>query len=201
MNKKAKILLISVLGILMILLLTALIFLVSVRGEFVKHLDEKYPDLSFTVGIAKIDPIYDSFYAEVTCLDDYTPFLISRGFKSQDIYEDYLECKSQNGYNSKINNVFYMSEIESKIKSVTGLGKEFFTNDAIYTQINIYLVDNAEHISVAKKAMNLLDEHNISAETIILTYEKDNHVYEIWLSSDDYSLTENEIEEKVKKIK
>lgn len=181
--------------------LTAFILLMSIRGEFTRYLDEKYSELSFTVGFTKVDLIYDKFYAKVTCLDDYTIFPISKSFKTKDIHENYVQYKSQNQYNSRIKEIFYGSGIESKIKSVTGGGKIPFENGGIYTQINIYLTDDAEHISVVKKVLYVLKENNISAERIILTYEKDKHVYEIWLSSDDYYLEENEIEAKVKKIK
>ena len=61
--------------------------------------------------------------------------------------------------------------------------------------------DDAEHISDAKEAMHVLEGSNITAEGIILTYEKDACVYEIHLSSDDYNLSEKDIQAKVTRIK
>jgi len=201
LTEKVKIFLISTIGILLVLILTAFISLMCIRGEFTEYLEEKYSGLSFKVGFTKVDLIYGKFYTNVTCLNDSTSFPISKSFKTKDIHEDYIQYKSQIQYNSKIKRMFNGSGIESYIKSVTGGGKIPFENGGIYTQINIYLTDDAEHISVVKKVLYVLKENNISAERIILTYEKDKHVYEIWLSSDDYPLTENEIEAKVKKIK
>ena len=61
--------------------------------------------------------------------------------------------------------------------------------------------DDAKHISDAKEAMHVLEGSNITAEGIILTYEKDACVYEIHLSSDDYNLSEKDIQAKVTRIK
>ncbi len=201
MSKKVKILLTSIIGILLVLVLTSFIFLMGIRGEFTKYLEENYSNLSFKIGFTKINLIYSKFYANVTCLNDGTLFPISKSFKTKDIHENYPQYKSRIQYNSKIKGIFDGSDIESYIKSVTGGGKIPFENNSVYTQINIYLTDDAEHIPVVKKVLYILKESNISAERIILIYEKDKHVYEIRLSSDDYALTEDEIEAKVKKIK
>ncbi len=201
MGKKVKIFLTSMLGILLVLILIALIFLMSIRGEFARYLDEKYSEISFTVGFTRVDFIYGEFYAKATCLDDYTNFPITKSFKTKEIHEDYVQYKSKDQYNSRIKEIFYGSWIENKIKSVTGGGKIPFENGGTYTQINIHLTDEEEHISDIEKVLHLLKENNISAERIILSYEKDKHVYEIRLSSDNYSLTEKEIEAKVERIK
>jgi hypothetical protein len=169
--------------------------------EFTKYLDEKYSELSFEVGFTKVDPIYGKFYTKATCLDDNTIFTISKSFRMKDISENYIGRKSQNQYNSKINEVFYGSGLENKIRSVTGSGNTTYENGSIYTQINIYLSNDVEPISVIKNILNVLRKNNISAEKIIWTYEKEKHVYAIELSSDEYYLTEKEIEAKVKKIK
>lgn len=201
MNKKRKLFLISAVGILVALCLVAFIFLMGIRGEFTKYLEEKYSDRSFKVGFTKIDPIYGSFYAEVTCLDDVTFFPISKSFNTKNISENYLQNKKQNEYNSKIKGIFENNDIENYIGSVTGSGEKLIESNGKYTQINIYLRDDAlEPILVIKKALDILKNNNILAEVIILMYEKDKHVYEIRLSSDDYDLTEKEIVAKVRKI-
>lgn len=201
MSKKAKAILIIVIGVLAGLALTAFLLLWGIRGEFTSYLKDKYHEQSFEVGFTKIDPIYGKYFASVTCLDDYTKFSISKSFKTKKIHESYLQDKSQNQYNSKINEAFYGSGIESSIKSVTGGGKQPFTKSAGYDQINIYLTGDVQHSAIAKKVLNILHERDISAGKIILTYEKDRHVYEIRLSSGDYSLTESDIETKVQRIK
>lgn len=198
---KAQVLFISLMGILLALVLTAFIFLMGIRGEFIKYLSEKYSDLSFRVGFTKIDPIYGKFYTDVTCLNDNTPFPITKSFKTKEIQEDYPQYKSRIQYNSKIKGMFDGSDIKSHIESVTGGSKIPFEDDGVYTQINIHLTNEAQPIPVAKKVLYILKENNTSAERVILTYESDKHVYEMLLSSDDYTLNENELEAKVKRIK
>lgn len=199
MTKKAY--LVGAMGILLLSILAALIFLMGIRGEFVEHLVEKYPEQSFAVGFTKIDPIYGRFYAKGTCLDDDTSFPISKSFNTTEIFDDYLQYKSRNQYNAKIQKVFTGSDIESYLKSVTGGGKTLFENGGAYEQINIHLSDGVEHISVSKKVLNILKENNIAAESVIITWEEDKHVYELRLSPDDSLLPEKEIEAKVQKIK
>ncbi|MBO8162035.1 MAG: hypothetical protein H0Z24_10455 [Thermosipho sp. (in: Bacteria)] len=201
MNKR-KLILISAIGILVILCLAVFLVLLGIRGEFAKYLEEKYSDRSFKIGFTKIDPIYGNFYAEVTCLDDATFFPISKSFNTKKINENYLQAKNQNQFNSKIKGIFESNDIENFIRSVTGSGEKHIESNGQYAQINIYLRDDAvEPILVIKKALNVLKNNNIMAEIIILTYEKDKHVYELRLSSDDYDLTEKEIVAKVRTIK
>ncbi len=202
MNKNRKMYLISVLGILGAVCLAVFIFLLGVRGEFTKYLEEKYLDQSFKVGFTKIDPIYGKFYGGVTCLDDGTHFTISKSFNTKKIRENYLENKNRNQYNAKIKGIFDSNDIENHIRSVTGSGKMPFESNGQYTQININLKDDVEQpIMVIKKVLNVLKDNNIWGERIIFTYEKDKHVYELWLSTDEYDLTGKEISEKIRKIK
>lgn len=179
----------------------AFIFLMGIRGEFTRYLEEKYSGLSFKIGFVMVDPLYGKFVANVTCLNDETHFPISKSFTTKAIYEDYPQSKSQMQYNSKLKEIFAGSDIESFIKNMTGGGKTPFENGGMYTQINIRLTDGAEHIPVIKKMLYVLNQNHISAEIIIFTYDKDQHVFEIHVSSDDHALTEKEIEAKIIKIK
>lgn len=200
MSKKARTLLISVIGILAFVL-TALIFLLGIREEFKTYLSETYPQLSFTVGFTKIDPVYGKFFANVTCLNDYVSFPITKSFNTKRINEGYPQFKSKIQYNSKIKGIIEGSDISSNITSVTGGGEIPFGNGDAYSQINLYFTDNTDAIPVARKVLTALKENNISAERIILTYERDKHVFEIMLSSNDYALNENELQGKIRMIK
>ncbi len=191
----------GMIGIFLVLVLTAFIYLMGIRGEFKKYLHETYSELTFSVGFTRIDPIYGKFYANVTCLNDYTSFPISKTFKTKEIHEDYIQYKSTIQYNTRIKEIFYGSKIERYIKNVTGGSKTPFEESAIYDQINIHLSDDAEQKNIAKETLHMLKENNISARLVIFTYEKDKHVYEIRLSSDDNYLTEKEIEARVRMIK
>jgi len=201
MSKKAKITWISIGGILLLTIIIVFTLLLSIRSEFNQYLDITYPDLSFEVGLTKIDILYGKYYSSVTSLSDGTVFPISKSFEEQAIHEDYMQYKSRNQYNTKIADIFAGTDIESSIKSVTGGGKLLFSDIAAYEQINVHLIDEADHIPVIKKVLELLAKGNISYELIIFTYEKDKGVYELRLSSSDYKLMEKDIQSKVIKIK
>lgn len=196
MSDKRKLSIISF-GILLVLILIVFISQMGIRGQLTRYLEEQYSGLVFDVGFVKIDPIYGKFYAKVTCLEDYAVFPISKGFKSKDIYEDYPGYKSRIQYNSRLRSMFDGSNVESSIKSITGGGKIPYQDDGIYDRIYVDLTDEARHISVIENVLNVLKKNNISAETIVFIYEKNKHVYEIQVSSDDYDATESEIEARV----
>lgn len=201
MSMRTKRILAGIFGISIGLVLSTVMLLSSIKGEFTGYLDERYPDLSFEVGFAKIDPIYGKYYALVTCLDDGTSFPIMKSFNTKEIFDDYIQYKSHDQYNSTIQDTFSGSDIENSIRSITGGGKIPFETGAVYEQINIHITDDAEHMAVAKKALALLAEKGIAADRVIFTYEKDKHVYELLVSSEEYALTEEELKEKVRYIK
>ncbi len=195
---KTKVILIGIGGLLLVLTSIALIFLTAIRGEFKEYLGNKYPNHTFHVGFTKIDPIYGKFYANATCLDDETAFPISKSWNTKIIYEDYLQYKSVIKYNSQIEGVFNGSDIRIYLKRITGLSK---LDDGVYTQINITLTDDAEPIVVTKKVLDILKQKNISAERVIVSYERDKNVCEIHLASGDFGLDEDGLRAKVYKVK
>lgn len=201
MGKKRKVILISLSGIIIVLIVIVYISLLSTRSKFVKYLGRKYPELSFKVSSTKIDIIYGKYYSNVTCLNDGTSFPISKVFKTQDIHEDYIQYKSTTQYNAKIKSIFDGSDIQKDIKSITGGSKIPYDNNDSYEQVDILLISDTDHITDAKKVLKILKEKNIYVKKVIFRYAKDNRVYELWLSSNDYNLTEKEIESKVKRIK
>ncbi|MGV8146241.1 MAG: hypothetical protein ACLKAK_07785 [Alkaliphilus sp.] len=83
MTKNTKLFLTSMAGILLVLVIMFGIFLMNTRGEFMEHLKAEYPELLFVVGFTKIDPIYGSFYAEATCLNDNAVFSIGQSFNTK----------------------------------------------------------------------------------------------------------------------
>jgi hypothetical protein len=201
MNKAKKNLIKSMIGILLLFLITTLILLATVRVEFKSYLDKKYPNISFRVGIAKVNVIYSNFYAQVYCFDDGTSFPISKSLTTSEIHEDYAQYKSDMQYNSKIRSILAGSYVQGSIKSTTGGGQIPFTDQAVYDQVNIHLRDEADNIPVIKKIMELLKEKNLAAEKVIFMYEKDQGVYELEVSSAEYDMSETEIGARLKKIK
>ncbi|MEA5025818.1 hypothetical protein SDC9_33972 [bioreactor metagenome] len=201
MSKKKKIIIPVAIGL--GLLMAGFAYLMQIRGEFKDYLSEKYPGQTFQVGFVKIDPIYGSYFTTVSCLDDNVSFPIGKSFRTKNINESYLQTKSHNQYNAYIKEVFNESGIKSHITSVTGGGrdKEHYQNDGHYDQINLYLTEEAELIYITQAALNLLREKGIQADTVILTQEKDGHVYEWYGSTADYDLTEDQLREKIRKIK
>lgn len=200
MSKNNKVFLVSVVGMLA-LVLTGFIFFMSIRSEFENYLSKEYPEQKFDVGFVKIEPIYGNYFADVTCLDDYISFRISKSFNTKEIHEGYSQSKSANQYNSKIRAIFNNSDIKSDIKDVSGGSEIPFQNNGLYRQINLFITEDADMVSVATKTLTILKENNISAEIVGLTQERDKHVYEIRLSTDDYTLPKSELEAKVQRIK
>lgn len=199
MGKKRKIIIPAAIGL--GLLITGFAYLMQIRGGFKDYLSEKYPEQMFQVGFVKIDPIYGNYFTTVSCLDDDVSFPIRKSFRTENINESYLQTKSHNQYNAYIKEVFNESGIKNHIISVTGGGKDHYQNDGHYDQINLYLTEEADLISVTKTALNLLREKGVQADTVILTQEKDGHVYELYGSTADYPLTEDQLREKIRKIK
>lgn len=199
MGKKRKIIIPAAVGL--GLLIAGFAYLMQIRGEFKDYLSEKYPEQTFQVGFVKIDPIYGSYFTTASCLDDDVSFPIRKSFRTESINESYLQTKSHNQYNAYIKEVFNESGIKNHIISITGGGKDHYQNDGHYNQINLYLTEEADLISVTKTALNLLREKGVQADTVILTQEKDGHVYELYGSTADYALTEDQLREKIRKIK
>lgn len=128
-------------------------------------------------------------------------FPLSKSFNTQVIREDYLGYKSRNQYNERLREIFMSSGLNGEIKSVTGGGKTPYQNDGNYEQINFSLAKESDHPAVARKILGTLQGQGISASVIIMVYEKDDHVYELRLSQADYSLSEQELERKIRKLK
>ncbi len=176
-------------------------FLMLVRNELTDYIESKYPDRTFSVGMAKVDPIYGKFYCGATCLEDYTAFGIYKSWKANRISDNYRETKSQNEYNETIRSIFKFIPIQSEIESITGSGKAPYIGSPNYEQINFYLADEKDHAEDIEAILDRLEERKIEAQAIIMTYEKDGHIYSIRLSSEDYGLGTEEIEKRIEMIK
>ncbi|MBU3100818.1 MULTISPECIES: hypothetical protein [Clostridium] len=196
---KKKVALIKIGGIILVVIIAAFIYSLSIRSEFTKYLDTKYPRLSFKVGLTKNNILYGNYYSDVTCLNDGTYFVISKD--KENISEDYIQYKSVMQYNSKIKSAFKGRAIQKHIKSVTGSGAIPFKNNASYIQIYIDLINGVDQISDAKDVLKILKEKNIVTNSIIFSYEKDKSYYELWLPSNGYNLTRKQIESKIIKIR
>ncbi|MBU3199819.1 hypothetical protein LL037_08095 [Clostridium estertheticum] len=196
---KKKAALIKIGGIIFVVIIAAFIYSLSIRSEFTKYLDTKYPKLSFKVGLTKNNILYGNYYSDVTCLNDGTYFVISKD--KENISEDYIQYKSVMQYNSKIKSAFKGRAIQKHIKSVTGSGAIPFKNNASYIQINIDLINGVDQISDAKDVLKILKEKNIVTNSVIFSYEKDKSYYELWLPSNGYNLTRKQIESKIIKIR
>jgi hypothetical protein len=201
MSKTVKIITTSVICMALAGVLAVLILLASVGREFSAHLKVQYPEASFKRGIVKVDIIHGNYYSMVTSLEDDTVFPIAKYFHSKDIYEDYPQAKSKKQYNSKIRDIFKDSDVENFVSSITGGGKIPFTDEASYEQINVYLTGSEDNVSTVKNILDILKEKDIHYERIGFTYEKDNGIYEVWLSSKDFLLSKEEIGLKVIKVK
>ncbi len=176
-------------------------FLLLVRNELSDYIEGKYPDKTFSIGFTKVDPMYGKFYCSGTCIDDDTDFGIYKSWNTKKISDNYMESKSQNGYNEMIRSIFMFMPLQAEIKDVTGSGKKPFVGSPDYDQINFYLADEKDHAEDIETILNRLQERSIVAERIIMTYEKDGHIYSIRLSSEDYGLGLEEIRNRIEMIK
>jgi len=199
-SKNKKVLLVSVAGILA-LVLTGFLFLMNIRSEFKNHLSKEYPGQRFAVGFIKYDPLYNHYFADVTCLDDAIPFRVGKNSYTKEISDYYSGVKSAGQYDSKIRAIFNDSDIKSTLINVSGGSRTPFQNDGLYDHINLTITENANLILVATKTISILRENSITAGRLNLTQGKDKHVYEITLSPADYTLTESELQAKVEQRK
>lgn len=190
MSKSKKILLVIVTGILA-LVLTGFVFFMSIRSEFKTYLSKEYPEQEFDIGYVKFDPLYGNYYSYVTCLDDSIHFGISKSFSTKKISEYYSQAKSAIQRNSSLKAIFKGSDIETTILNVSGGS----------SQIYLHIIQNANLVAVTTKTIDILKKNSITVERLVLTQEKDKHVYEIILSPADYALTESELAAKVEQRK
>ena len=185
----------------LVLIITTAAFLFNVRSGFIEHLEKRYPEQNFSVGFVKIDPIYGSYIANVTSLNDDISFPISRSFQTKKIHEDYPQYKSRIQYNAKLKNIFESSDLKYSVRQVTGSGKIPFQNGDQYNQINIYLSAEHEITLIAVKVLSLLKDNHISSDKIIFTQEKEKHVYELHLVKSDLNLNQAELKAKIQRVK
>jgi len=196
----SKVLLVSITGVIT-LALACFLFFMGMRSEFKNHLNEEYPELSFAVGFIKYDPLYNNYFADVTCLDDHIPFGIGKNSYTKEISDYYSGVKRADLYNSKIKPIFEDSDLKNAIQNVSGGGSSLLKDDRVYNHISLAITADADMISVATRTIEILKENNISAEIVDILQEKDKHVYELSLSPADYSLSKNELEAKIEQRK
>lgn len=185
-----KVLLISI-TVILALVLTWLVFIMSIRSEFKDHLSKEYPGQRFAIGVVKYDLLYNNYGAYVTCLDDSIPFGISKNSYTKEISDYYSGVKRADQYNSKIKPIFENSDLKNVILNVSGVSN----------QISLAITADADLISVATRAIEILKENNLPTGIIDILQEKDKHVYELSLSPADYSLSRSELEAKIEQRK
>ncbi|PLX34298.1 MAG: hypothetical protein C0604_01845 [Clostridiales bacterium] len=165
------------------------------------YIEAKYPYKTFSMGLTRVDPIYGKFYCGATCIEDDTVFGIYRSWNTNRISDNYRETKSQNEYNEMIRSIFKFIPIQSEIENITGSGKAPYIGSPNYEQINFYLAGEKDHAEDIEAILDRLEERKIEAQAIIMTYEKDGHIYSIRLSSEDYGLGAEDIEKRIEMIK
>jgi len=198
--KNHKVLVISVTAILL-LVLTWFLFTMNIRSEFNNYLSKKYSGQRFAIGFIKYDPLYNNYFADVTCLDDHIRFGVSKNSYTKEISDYYSGVKRTEQSNSKIKPIFENSDLKNAIVNVSGVGITLFKDVEIYDRISLSITAEADMISVATRTIEILKGNNISAGIIDILQEKDKHVYELSLSPADYSLSKSELEAKIEQRK
>jgi hypothetical protein len=200
MNKKGRIKLIIIGGITFAVIFV-FIYLLNIRNEFVQYLKVQYPEQSFKVGFTKVDILYDKYHASAVSLADDIHFGVFKAFNTSNIHTNYDDLKNSAQYKSKLKGIFEGSAVEKDIINVSGGSKAPYDNSGTFEQISIHLISDTDHISDAYKIIKILKDNKITAERVDFMYEKDKNVYELVLSSNDFNLTEKDLESKVRKIK
>jgi hypothetical protein len=200
MTKKGRIKLI-IIGAITFAVLFVFVYLLNIRNEFVQYLKAQYPEHSFKVGFTKVDILYDKYYASAVSLTDDIHFGVFKAFNTKNIRTNYAELKNSALHKSKFKSLFEGSAVEKDIKNVSGGGKAPYDNSGTFEQINISLNSNTDLTAAAHSILNLLKDKGITAERVDFMHEKDKNVYELVLSSNDFNLTEKDLEAKVRKIK
>ncbi|HZW82810.1 MAG TPA: hypothetical protein VFF14_05195 [Candidatus Deferrimicrobium sp.] len=195
LKKQTKVIFSILGGVIAVFILMYYISLNLISVEFKQHLIKQYPNESFRVGFVKIDPIYGTYFAEVTSVSSETTFGIRKIWKTNEIQENYLQRKSAAKSNSEIE-----KELEGVSNSLIGVSGNKVA-EGQYGLISLDLKDGVEPLSTTRKALNALKSNNITAEMLIVRYGDAKHVYEIHLTPGDYSLTEDELKSKVINIK
>lgn len=198
MSKKHKVLLTSIAVVLALILIWSL-YTMNMRSEFKTHLANKYPEQKFAVGIVKYDPLYDNYFADVTCLDDSIHFRVGKNFYTKEVSDYYGGMKRTAQSNSEVTALFNQSDIKSSIEKVSGWG--ISPSGGEFGGISLILTGEADMASVAVQTIVILRENNISSQTVDLLQEKDKKVYELRLSPADYALSKSELEAMIERRK
>lgn len=175
--------------------------MVSVRMEFTRHLEQEYPNLSFQVGMPKIDILYEKYYVKVTSKDDNITFGVFKSFHNGYVQNDYKSRKDNLINKERLERIFRDSVISEYIRYISGSAKYLTENGGSYQQIYFTLQNEAKHEFVMKKSLEILAENNISADFIIYSFELEQHLYNAHLYPEDMNLTESELKAKIVRIK
>lgn len=194
MNKKNKVIMISLISTFGIILFAIIITLIDVRSEFENYLVSKYPQLSFNVGKVGFNFINSNNYvyynASVNCLNDDTKFSITRDFYTKEITDDYMYQKINSDFNTKVNDIFKENDVLNDIIYING-NKRLEDNGISF--VDVVLKSDSDQIVDVKIILDILKENNIYADHVIINYEKDSSVFQLDITPKDYNMTEKEL--------
>lgn len=182
--RKKNILIIVIIAILILSLLKY----VQIKLEFSNYLKNKYPEISFDIGMIKYDPLYPKIYAKAKS-DDKIEFMIKKPPGSNKIFEHYLREKYeleaieiiedflQNELLKKID--FIRCKVDTEKISYQSYTKEDLINNiealAIFYKSNS--INNLnEFLKVSNQTFENISDDNINAikDINIYTYTADN---------------------------
>ena len=181
-----------------IALLLGILYLLGIRAEFASHLQTTYPDKHFHIGLVGIDPLYDKYYAKVTCKEDETEFSVRRHFSSSDIEDNYGEMLLKNQNQSIAEELFKNTAVEPYISHVSLLSSKL--DNRTYDTLYLNLTMDCDTLKTIEEIQKVVQNSNIKVTTLSFLYEKEKHVYEVTFPTAE-ELTREELQSKIIQIK
>lgn len=179
-------------NILIIVIIAVLIFplikYVQIKLEFSNYLKNKYPEVSFDIGMIKYDPFYPKIYAKVKS-DDKIEFIIKKPPGSNKIFEHYLRRKYESHAIEIIEDLL-PNELLEKIDFIRckvnteKISYQNYTEESLISNITalaIFLKSNSindlsEFLKISNQTFKNINDTNIKAieDINIYTYTADN---------------------------
>lgn len=183
-----------------ITLLAGILYLFGIRQQFASYLKVAYPDKSFHVGLVGVDILYDKYYAEVTCKEDKIKFSVIKAFSSSHIEDNYLEMHIESQNRLIAEELFQNTVVEPYIHNASLLTSKLEPDNRNYEILYLHLTMDCDPIKTIEEVQKIVQNSTIKVTTLNFLYEKEKHVYEVYLPTYE-SFTNEELKSKIVQVK
>ncbi len=175
-----------------IALLCGILFLLSIRHQFVKHLEISYPDKHFSVGLTQIDVLYKKYYTKVKCKENDVEFFTSRYYSSSKIDDNYQDMWKKNENQLTVDVLFKDKVVEPFIGSAFLSPSDSGTYDYLYIGLSI----DCDPLAAIEEIQKVVQASDLHITTLQFNYGDKEHEYEVEFPTAKI-LTQEELEAKV----